>query len=367
MELTNNQKIFFALVRAGLWEQDVELQKYGVADFSAIMRLAEEQCVVGLVTAGLEQVKDVKIPQEWTLQFIGSTLQLEQRNKAMNQYVAKLVKNLRFNEIYTILVKGQGVAQCYERPLWRACGDVDLYLSKDNYEKAKTCLIPLAQSVEDEDKRRLHFGMTIEGFVVELHGTMYTGLSRKMNYVSNDVHQDLFYNGNVRSWNDGGTQVFLPSPDNDVVLIFNHFIDHFYGEGIGLRQICDWSRILWTYKEKLNLGLLEKRIRKECLMTEWKAFAAFAVEYLGMPPEAMPFYVKSATSSEKAKKICKLVLVAGNFGHNKDHSYRVNSSRLKINIITFWIRFKEFSRIATIFPTNSPRFFINYVINRIRS
>ena len=132
---------------------------------------------------------------------------------------------------------------------------MDLYLSKDNYEKAKAYLIPLSQHLQEEDKRRLHFGMTIEDFVVELHGTMYTGLSRKMNRVSDEVHQDIFYSGNVRSWNDDGTQVFLPSADNDVIIIFNHFINHFYGEGIGLRQVCDWCRLLWTYKNKLNFIL----------------------------------------------------------------------------------------------------------------
>ena len=102
-----NIETFFALVSAGLWEKDVELQKYGITDFSEIMRLAEEQTTVGLVTAGLEHVVDIRIPQEWTLQFIGSTLQIEQRNKAMNKYLAELVVKMRAAGIYTLLVKGQ--------------------------------------------------------------------------------------------------------------------------------------------------------------------------------------------------------------------------------------------------------------------
>ena len=42
------QQVFLALVRGGLWEHDVELRKYGITDFDEIMRLAEEQSVVGL-------------------------------------------------------------------------------------------------------------------------------------------------------------------------------------------------------------------------------------------------------------------------------------------------------------------------------
>ena len=84
--------------------------------------------------------------------------------------------------------------------------------------------------------------------------------------------------------------LFLPSPDNDVFFLFTHFIKHFYKEGMNLRQICDWCRLLWTFKDSLNRGLLEKRIRKVGLMSEWKAFAALAVDSFGMPAETMPMY-----------------------------------------------------------------------------
>lgn len=359
--------VFLSLVAAGLWEKDVRLLQYGEIDFTRIISLAQEQTVMGLVASGFEHVIDIKIPKEIALEVAGNTLQLEQRNLAMNLFIAKLVKELRSADIYTLLVKGQGLAQCYERPLWRAAGDVDFYLSESNYDKAKTFLKPLASFVEPEDKRRLHFGVTIDPWLVELHGTMHTRISRKMNKVSDEIHYDVFYNGNVRSWNNQGVQVFLPSPDNDVVIVFNHIIDHFYGEGIGLRQVCDWCRLLWTCRNEIDLQLLESRIKKAGLLTEWKSFGTFAVEYLDYPLDAMPFYYESTTYSKKAQKLCRLILETGNFGHNKDNSYREKSSPMKSNIITLGVRFKEFSRISTIFPTNSPKFFINYVIDRAKA
>lgn len=54
---------------------------------------------------------------------------------------------------------------------------MDLFLSEDNYERAKELLIPLASTVEEEYKREKHLGMTIDGWVVELHGRLYSGLS----------------------------------------------------------------------------------------------------------------------------------------------------------------------------------------------
>ncbi len=137
MVLNNNRLAFFELLRAGLWEKEAWLSQFATIDYATILQMAEEQSVVGLVTAGLEHVVDVKVPQEWVLQFVGETLQIEQQNQAMNAYIAELIGFLRENDVYAILVKGQGIAQCYEKPLWRVPGDIDLLLSRDNYKKSK--------------------------------------------------------------------------------------------------------------------------------------------------------------------------------------------------------------------------------------
>lgn len=92
--MDNNQKVFFDLLRAGLWEKEVRLSPYKNIDYSVILNLAEEQSVVGLVAAGLEHVVDVKVPQQLALQFAGQTIQLEQRNKAMNAFIASKRPNL---------------------------------------------------------------------------------------------------------------------------------------------------------------------------------------------------------------------------------------------------------------------------------
>lgn len=219
---------FFELVRAGLWEKEAWLPYFGKVDYDEVMRLAEEQSVVGLITAGLEYVKDVTVPQEWLLQFVGHTLQIEQQNKDMNEFIARLIGNLRNEEVYTILIKGQGIAQCYEKPLWRACGDVDLYLSETNYESAKEILIPLSSYVDKEEKNRLHMSMTIDSWVVELHGTMHEEISKRMNRGLDEVHRSIFNGGEVRSWVNNGVTVYLPSADNEVIILFTHFLQHFF-------------------------------------------------------------------------------------------------------------------------------------------
>lgn len=358
-----NKQAFFALVRAGLWEQDVQLALFGQIDFNEVYWLAEKQSVVGLVAAGIEHVVDAKVPQDVALTFAGSTLQLEQQNIAMNGFVANLIKQLRKKDIYALLVKGQGIAQCYERPLWRASGDIDLLLSDSNYERAKAALLPLAIEVDTEYKSLKHLGMTLNGgFVVELHGMLHSRLSNRIDKTIDKAQYDVFCGGKVRSWENNGTQVFIPAPDNDVIFVFTHILKHFYIEGIGLRQICDWCRLLWKYKDSLNYGHLESRIRKAGIMTEWKVFAAFAVEYLGMPIEAMPLY--NARWKKKACRIMDFVLETGNFGHSREKKF---SKRFLVGKIqAAWFKMGDFARHARLFPLDSVRFFWHYFGDGIR-
>jgi len=362
----NDIDAFFALIRAGLWEKEIQLSPYCDFDYSTIFRLADEQCVIGLVAAGLEHVVDIKPAEDDLFKFIGYTMRLEGKNMAMNHFIGALFRKMTEAGIRVALVKGQGVAQCYERPLWRTCGDVDLFLDEENYHKAKSFLIPFATTVDVEETLRLHLGMTIDLWVVELHGTMDTEFSSRVNRCIARVQKDIFDNNGVRVWSNDAVNVLLPNPDNDVFIIFTHFIDHFYVGGVGIRQISDWCRLLWTYRTLIDQSLIETRLKEMGLTEEWKSFAAFAVDYLGMPQEAMPLYKDSNKYHSKARKICRLIIESGNYGHNKNEDYRLKVGRLKSYVITFVIRLKEFARLATIFPANAPVFFVNYVFKRLR-
>lgn len=360
-----NEEVFISLVKAGLFEKKIQLQQYEDTDWDEIYQLASEQSVLGQVLAGIDYLSnDQKPPKIMLLQWIGEIQMLEQQNQAMNKFIGELVEKMRKEGIYTLLVKGQGVAQCYERPLWRSCGDVDFLLSNDNYQKAKTFLCGIAEHIDEEDKEILHLGMTIDSWVVELHGTMRTQISSQINRGIDVVQYDLFYGGNVRSWLNDRTQVFLPGPNNDAILIFTHFLQHFFIGGVGLRQICDWCRLLWTYKDSLNYELLEKWLNGMGLMSEWKSFGTFAVEYLGMPCEAMPLYDSSKKWKRKADRLLSFILKVGNMGHNHDYSFRKKYSGLVSYLITFFTRLVDSCRRFFIFPLDSPKFFCHYVMNR---
>ena len=285
------------------------------------------------------------VPQMLLLQWIGNVQVIEQRNKAMNQFIADLVAKMREADIYAILVKGQGVAQCYEKPLWRPSGDIDLLLSEENYTKAKDFMLPMSSSHKREGQYSKQWVMSIGQWYVEIHGSLRSGLSAGVDKEIDAVQNDVFYGGNVRSTefmssSGSGVQVFLPAPNEDVFLVFTHFIKHFYKEGMSLRQVCDWCRLLWTYRDSLNHGKLESWIKKAGLMDEWRAFAALAVEYLGLSKEAIPLYSADSCWRRKAEKILAFILKGGE-----------------------WHKWRDTMSVARIFPVSTLRFAPGILLN----
>jgi len=370
------EEVFLALVRAGLWSDgNLDIRIDGTTDWQEVYQLAQEQSVQGLVLRGIEWFKnhnlnadlDLNIPQVLLLQWIGEVQVIEQQNKEMNAFVAELIEKLRKNDADALLVKGQGVAQCYEKPLWRCSGDVDLFLSDSNYEIAKRVLVPLASEVEREYVGSKHLGMTIGGWVVELHGSLRVGLPNKINRVLDDIKTDTFNRGNMRSWMNGQTQVFLLGKENDIVYVFVHFFNHFYKEGVGLRQICDWCRLMWTYRDEIDVEKIEGRIQEMGLVSEWKAFYNLASRYLGMPDIGVGIMAHDSRFDKKADRIMEFILKSGNMGHNRDMSHFSKYPYLIRKWVSMSRRISDLINHARIFPLDSLRFFPRIMFNGLRS
>ena len=155
--------------------------------------------------------------------------------------------------------------------------------------------------------------------------------------------------------------------ENDVFYVFVHFLNHFYKEGVGLRQICDWCRLIWTYRNEIDENKIGRYIKKMGLISEWKAFGAFAVEYLGMPKRAMPYYSADVKWKKKTEKICAFILKTGNMGHNRDMSHFSNKPYLVRKCVSLCRRIGDLINHAYIFPLNSLRLFPIIVFNGVRS
>lgn len=357
---------FLSLLRVGLWEDIVTVNGYGLKvkdlpeaiDYDEILHLAQVQSVVGLVTVGAENLTACSLPHTERLKLIGNCQLIEQRNAAINRFIDDLMCRLQKAGIKALLVKGQGIAQCYVRPQWRSSGDVDLLLGYD-YKKAVEFLSVVASKVEKENPFNLHQAMTIDSWSVELHGTLRGLLKRRLDKVVDEVQDDTFRNNRVRIWHNGNVEVLLPAPDNDVIFVFSHILQHFFKETVSLRQICDWCRLLWSYKDEVDRAMLESRLQRMKVMSEWRAFAALAVDHLGMPIKAMPLYSSSKYWSKKGNRLLVGIL---NDDNGRIINFHLPYDYLNQKANSFWQHTKAGFQHFVIFPQDSLIVWINMIV-----
>ena len=375
MKQNNIIEAFFFLIRAGLFgrTEHADSMQLDDVDWAEVYQLAKEQSVVGLVGEGIELLQDEwprvhgspLLPQKWAIKFHCAALKLEQFNLAMNKFIAGLIRRLDKRNIHSLLLKGQGVAQSYNKPLWRACGDVDLLLRGEDYQRAKDFLLPLASSADQEIMHKQHLQLEIYGWDVELHGSLHCGFSFHIDKELDEIYNESFYGGNVRWWTNGKAQICLLGCENDAVYVFVHFLNHFYKGGVGIKQICDWCRLLWSFRDSIDLGALESRLRSMGVMSEWRAFGMYAVEYLGMPKEAMPFYADDEKWKRKARRIHLFIMKTGSMGYNRRQESKSKSLLLK-KLKSSRQRFCDLANHLMIFPLDTLRFFPSILLNGLR-
>ena len=103
--LRKDIEVFLAFVRAGLWEQHEHLISVDEIDFANLMQLAQEQSLMGVVLAGIEELqKDKKPPRTILLEWFGQVQAGAQHNLAMNEYISRLVTSLKEEKVLFMLV-----------------------------------------------------------------------------------------------------------------------------------------------------------------------------------------------------------------------------------------------------------------------
>ena len=310
--LTKEQRQFSALLKAGLWGTPADVSAFDhQTDWMELLLMAKKQACIGVVYDGvLTLPAELQPPRSISLQWATIVAQIEEDNEFLNGKLAEVFTLYRDNGIYPILLKGQGVAQNYRIPLHRNSGDIDVYVGDADYEKANALLRKEASGGSEETNK--HASIHWRGVTVENHRIMTHLNAPGSNQYFVDYLKGWYPNGS-RTLNVGGYNVAVCPLEFDITFVLIHSVLHFLNEGVGLRQICDWTCMLSAQYENIDRKSLLDLFEGVGLMKAARAFGVIAVEFLGLPPAYLPFDL-----SEKdyllGEWLLHDVLEGGNFG-----------------------------------------------------
>ena len=331
--MNRSQTQFLELLRAGLWgvAADPENFKPDSVDWKAVLRVAKEQTMLAVVADGIETLpKELWPPKEVMMKMAMMRLKIEQTHVLLNSTIAQIVRALDAQGVPSVLLKGQGIAQNYLRPESRTCGDIDLYTGHGGYQKAFEIIESLHEGRAHKEAAECehHLHTSLNGVEVEIHRLASFLHGKRMNANFQKWTQEsmdaLFGTDRLAVWDNGGTPVALAPATYNAFFILHHAVRHMTTEGVGFRQICDWTMLLHKCHAQVDVELLGRKLKELHMERIWQEFGRLAVGFLGLPASELPLAPADLTPGRKTHELLQHIFISGNFGrfdaNGRDHS-----------------------------------------------
>ena len=299
------------LLRAALWQQPCKVH-LGPQEWEVVMQFASEQAINGMLVDAISQLTQGDGPSvSIKMRLITSQLQVERANLHMNSELLAFTDELNHRAIPYLLLKGQGVATLYPNPVHRVCGDIDLYVPMEHLKEVHRGLIAFGAVREAETRH--HINYRVNGIEWELHHSIY--------YFQRDERNHTFMRYVEEAMQEapafvtiGDRKVRVLPPTMNVLLLLSHIVDHFYSQGVGMRQLCDYALMLHHKRGEINGIKLIQALEELSLTRAYRVFGYICTYYLGLSEEDIELR-PTDREIQLAHRVMADCLKGGNFGH----------------------------------------------------
>lgn len=312
------------ILRREVTGQDgTEKMELSVSGLNAVMRLAREHAVTGLVANAAMRNRIViaggaaEGRGEAVMRLMQQTMAHRQNQRRFEDAVGRFARLMEENSIAYVVFKGLAVARHYPEPFVRTMGDVDFYVPQGDFLRAVDVIergLHVEMDKEDVDK---HYCFEWQGIRFEMHYQIETFGNRwhqlRFNRMIDEAmaeHTDSF----TLCDSDGNkTEVCVLLPTEDLIVVFKHWFNHLLVEGVGLRQTLDLAVLLNAYRDKMNVARLMTALDSIGYMKAFRAMLAMMKRYFGFEWLDSNF-VLGCRDERYADKLMAAVMESGNFG-----------------------------------------------------
>ena len=355
--------LFVELLQVSLGTRDGLSRVPSSVEWQGLFDEAQRQTVAGILACGIERLpKEQQPPQTILLQWIGLTLQIEQRNALTTKVCGEVVGQMEKDGLRCCVLKGQSNHRYYPEGMEnrRACGDIDVWSEPNKFQVSsfKFQVHKVLEYVDAHWERTglcwLHCNFTDKSGVpveVHFHPSFFSRPKYNKRFQSyfSDIERCV-----ARDTIDG-VEIPVMRVEEDVVYQMNHIYRHLIDEGVGLRQVVDYYWLLRRFQDscfKFQKVAIDREGIKE--VVSWLGMRKFAgalmyvlKELLGMPEK----YLLCEPSEKDGKFLMEEILMSGNFGHGDPRMGDVTKGGyLKSRISQALRRFKRNMRFFSSYP-----------------
>ena len=247
MIVSKQHQIFFDFLRFSIGPKSEIPSSLKEADWKALYRIAQKQCLVGILFDGIKKLpaEHVGMEKELLLQWMAESQMLEKANVRLNDAAIQVSEWFRKKGFRTCILKGQGNALMYPNPYSRTPGDIDIWV-----EGGDKRVISFVSSISPHEKACYHHieFPSYKGVEVEVHYRPSFLLcfwhNRKLQKYYERVKEEQFSH---RMMLGEQGEIAIPTVEFNLIFQLTHIYSHLMNEGIGLRQLVDYYYVLCDF------------------------------------------------------------------------------------------------------------------------
>ena len=309
MVVSKQHQIFFEFLRFCIGSAKELPDSMKEADWKELYRIAQKQCLVGILFDGIQKLPPVEVgmSKDLLLQWMMQCQMLEKANVRLNDAAIQVSEWFRKKGFRTCILKGQGNALMYSNPYSRTPGDIDIWV-----EGGDKRVISFVRSISPHEKACYHHieFPSYKGVEIEVHYRPSFLLcfwhNRKLQKYYERVKEEQFSH-RVMLGEQG--EIVIPTVEFNLIFQLTHIFAHLMNEGIGFRQLLDYYFLL-LHADMKDVAELQRKLKHIGI---WK-FAG-AIMYIMQEVFGMPASRLIVPPNEKyGKFVLNEVLEAGNFG-----------------------------------------------------
>ncbi len=338
-------ELFYELLRVALGTQDRLSRMPTEEEWRQLFAMAEKQCVDGIAYHALERLacQGQKPSEDIVLDWFSYAEQIKEQNRIVNRRCKEVTELFAEAGYETCILKGQGNAMMYdgrgkmydgrgkmdEDPptslcreanqlgLLRVPGDIDIWVKGDKDDIIRFCCSKVGET--DVSYHHIEFPI-FDDVPVEVHFLPAYAFVPRFDKRTLAFFK-TFQSEEIHRIDEEGKDFSLNVPEKKVNLVFqmSHMMRHFFGGGIGFRQMIDYYYLLRyalcdVRGKKEDVRGLKEEVAEKFEYLGLRKFAGAVMwimkEVLGMDEQ----YLIVDPDEKRGRLVLSEMMVGGNFG-----------------------------------------------------
>ena len=289
--------------------------------WSWVYGMAKKHSLSALIYTALSERVKAEAPKELYIDWSRDVAIAGAKHLAQKTELENLSRLFSENEIPFMPLKGFLLKELYKSPELREMTDIDIFVDKDSFDKAKSIIMSLGYGLESS--LQVHDSFKKSPFVeIELHKILHLDIA--------DYTMDLSIPSEANPY------CRLMTDDDFLIFLLHHAKKHDETGGVGIRTVFDFYLLFKakSYNEKA----IEKRIEREGLLDFYKKLKSL-----------VGFWFSNGKGSRELLDFEIYTVTGGTYG-NLENVY-LRKTRKKGKTAFFWGRlFPSYKHMSTRYP-----------------